>query len=108
MTQPIEATNIRPRDILSSGSRYIDQNVIYYGEQKFVTFDLYLRKEYDVIGDEDVMVITKGFEYRPDLVSYDYYGYTDDWWKILEFNKMKDIFEFKTGVTISLPSLMTI
>lgn len=106
MTQPIEISDIRTQDILSSGSRYLKQNVIYYGEQRYITLDLYLRPEYEVDGDEDVMIITKGFEYRPDLVSHDYYGYPDDWWKILEFNKMKDIFEFKTGVTISLPSFI--
>jgi len=106
MTQPIENSDIRPQDIMSAGSRYIKQTVIYYGEQRYITFDLYLRPEYEVSGDEDVMVITKGFEYRPDLVSFDYYGHVDDWWRILEFNGMKDILEFKTGITISLPSFI--
>ena len=106
MTQPIELSRIRPQDTVSGGSRYLNQKVIYYGEQRFLTFDLYLREEYEETGEEDVMVITKGFEYRPDLVSFDYYGFPDNWYRILEVNRIYDIFDFKTGKTIFLPSFI--
>jgi hypothetical protein len=79
--------------------------VIYYGESKIMTFDTYLRKTYFPKGNEKVMLITKGVEYRPDLVSQDIYGFPDNWWNILEANKMMDIFEFKAGRTILLPDL---
>lgn len=54
-------------------------------------------------GREKIMVITKGVEYRPDLVSYDVYGFVDNWWHIMEVNKIYDIIDFKAGQTIMLP-----
>jgi hypothetical protein len=36
-------------------------------------------------------------------VSLETYGVVDYWWKILEANNMKDIFDFKSGVNIRLP-----
>lgn len=106
MTVPIQETNIRTDTILDAFSRYRKQNVIYYGEQNFITFDTYLRGTYEPDSKEKVMVITKGVEYRPDLVAYDFYGIPDPWWKILEVNGMKDIWEFKAGKTIMLPRLL--
>jgi hypothetical protein len=103
MSQKIEISRVQPRSILPSGSRYMKQNVIYYGEKRIITFDTYNREKYEPNGREKVMVINKGVEYRPDLVSYDYYGFTDNWWRILEVNGIKDIFEFKAGKTIVLP-----
>lgn len=105
MKNIIEPSNIRPQSIMAAGSRYMKQNVIYYGEQKFLTFDTYNRREYVPNGDEKVMIITKGIEYRPDLVSYDVYGFVDNWWKIMEANNIKDIFDFKAGRTIILPAI---
>ena len=94
---------IKSSNLVSPSSRYIDSTVLYYGDQNFVTFETYKRKNYVKSGIEKVMVISKGVEYRPDLVSYDFYGFADVWWKILEVNGMSDIFEFKAGVTIILP-----
>ena len=100
---PIEFSQVAASQIVASGSRYETNRVIYYGEQRFLTFETYIRQEYVPSGTEQVMVITKGVEYRPDLVSFDYYGYPDNWWRILEVNGMKDIWDFKAGVTITLP-----
>lgn len=105
MAIPITYTNIPVNNIMTPGSRYRKQNIIYYGEQKFLTFDTYIRKPYVAKGDEKVMVITKGVEYRPDLVSQDFYGFPDNWWRIMEANSMMDILEFKAGITIILPDL---
>jgi len=99
----IEVSPILAKNIVATGSRYIDSKVLYYGDKNFVTFETYKRVPYVKIGDEKVMLITKGVEYRPDLVSFDYYGFSDVWWKILEANGMKDIYDFKAGVTIILP-----
>ncbi len=104
MTQIIEYTTIRPQDIVTPTSRYLGQTVIYYSEKRIMTFDTYIRKNYVRKGDEKVMVITKGTEFRPDLVSFDVYGYPDNWWRILEANGMKDVYEFKAGRTILLPN----
>lgn len=103
MTQLIQNSNIETRTIFSTGSRYMNQNIIYYGDKKIITLDTYNRVAYKRTGNERIMLITKGIEYRPDLVSYDVYGFVDNWWRILEANNMKDIWEFKSGVTIFLP-----
>lgn len=100
---PIEKSDIDSTVVVAAGSRYRSSSIIYYGEKRFLTFETYVRTEYEPTGDENVMVITKGTEYRPDLVSYDYYGYPDNWWKIMEANGMNDIFDFKAGTTIILP-----
>lgn len=103
MTVPIEDSKISAVSVIKGLSRYKYQNVIYWGEQKYITFDLYVRQKYKRTGKEKVMLITKGLEYRPDLVAYDVFGIVDAWWKILEVNGMKDIWEFKAGKTIFLP-----
>lgn len=103
MSQLIQIAKIEPKEVVTSSSRYIKQQVIYYSENKILTFDTYNRNTYTPTGEEKIMVINKGLEYRPDLVSFDVYGFVDNWWRILEANKMKDIWEFKAGRTIILP-----
>jgi hypothetical protein len=90
---------------MTPSSRYRKQSVIYYGEKKLLTFDTYVRRPYIAKGNEKVMMVTKGVEYRPDLVSNDYYGFPDNWWRIMEANNMIDIWEFRAGRTILLPEL---
>lgn len=98
-----EVAPILAKNVVATGSRYLNSKVLYYGNRNLITFETYKRTNYVKTGTEKVMLITKGVEYRPDLVSYDYYGFTDVWWKILEVNEMKDIYEFKVGTTIILP-----
>lgn len=105
MTQPIENSIIPTYKVLPPSSRYLKQKLIYYGPQRFLTLDTYIRKPYISTGKEKIMVITKGIEYRPDLVSQDFYGFSENWWKILEANGMHDIMDFKAGVTIILPEI---
>ena len=105
MTVPIEISNIRPEKLLDSNSRYLKQNIIYWGENRLIAFDTYLRNDYILTGNEKVLLITKGIEYRPDLISFEVYGVPNFWWRILEANGMKDIFEFKAGKTIFIPNL---
>lgn len=105
MTQPIAPSQITADEISSYGSRYRNSKLIYYGEQRFVTFETYVREKYLPSGHEHIAVISKGVEYRPDLASYEYYGYPENWWRILEANNMKDVWEFKAGKTIILPDV---
>jgi len=105
MTIPIQETNIRADKIVTGSSRYATSKVIYYGEERIITFDTYIRKTYIPSGKEKIMKLSKGVEYRPDLVSYDFYGSVDYWWKIMEVNKIKDVYDFKAGLTIFLPNL---
>lgn len=106
MTHPIEKSNIPARKLVAGGSRYINQPVIYYGEKRLLAFELYNRRPYKKTGKEKVTMITMGFEYRPDLVSYDYYGYPDNWWLIMQANRIYDIIDFKAGRTIFLPDVV--
>ena len=103
MTVHIEQTKIPITSVIKGFSRYRNQNVIYYGERRYITFDTYIRRKYVPSGQERVMVINKGVEYRPDLVAYDIFSTPDAWWKILEANGMQDIWEFKAGKTIIIP-----
>lgn len=104
MTQLIEVSDTSVGKIFSAGSRYVkSQQIIYYGEQRFLTLDLYIRRKYQPTGKESVMVINKGVEYRPDLVANQLLGAPELWWRIMEANNMKDIMEFKAGKTILIP-----
>ncbi len=104
MTVPIEKANLRPESVLSGSSRYLGQNVIYWGDKKLITFDTYIRRPYVVAGDEKIFLIPKTYEYRPDLVAYKIYRTSELWWFILEANGMKDIMDFKSGKTIIIPN----
>lgn len=85
-------------------SRYRSSKVFFYGNDRKITFGTYKKSTQTTSETDSFLTITKAFEYRPDLVSYKVYSTPDYWWKILEFNNMLDIFEFKTGRNIRLPS----
>jgi|GEM_PF-3933209 len=105
MANQIITTNIRPIDgYVSGSSRYANSAIIYYGSLHKITFPTYRRKSIIPSENDMFMVIPGGLEYRPDLVSKEMYGSVDFWWRILEMNGMTDIFQFKSGVNIRLPS----
>jgi hypothetical protein len=103
MASKIEFTNLNPTEFVTRVSRYSDSRVIYYSDEKIITFETYKKKKFAESSGDQVAVIPPGMEYRPDLVSKDKYGLPDFWWKIMEVNSIKDIFEFKAGRTIVLP-----
>lgn len=104
MANYIEFTNIRPTRFVTPTSRYVNSKVIYYTERKLISFNTYKKADIPITNNDKYMVITKGLEYRPDLVSNRAYGFPDLWWKILEANGMKDIYEFKAGENIRIPN----
>jgi hypothetical protein len=104
MSNYYEKTNIQPSKFVGFSSRYADSGVVYYTENKLLTFKTYKKKNYIPSKSDKYAVITKGYEYRPDLMSNQAYGTPDFWWKILEVNGMKDIFEFKSGENIVIPN----
>ena len=55
------------------------------------------------VGDVRYTVVSKNYEYRPDLLSYEAYGLSEFWWQILEFNEIKDVYDFKAGLNITIP-----
>lgn len=104
MATPIEySTILRTDQFVPVTSRYADSKLLYYGEDRKITFATYKRHDIVALPSDKVAVIPPGMEYRPDLVSREAYGVVDFWWKIMEFNNIKDIFEFKAGKVIRIP-----
>lgn len=102
-TEIRDAEDVNRADLIDSASRYQRSRVIYYGDVPKTTFEIY-KRDPDIALEKRVTLITPGWEYRPDLVSFDIFGTPDFWWRIMEANGMKDILEFKSGVTLRLPT----
>lgn len=83
-------------------SRYARTPVINYDGR--LTYPIYKKEKPSISSREPHYEITPDVAYRPDLVSYKFYGAPDFWWKIMEINGMKDILEFRPGRNIILPS----
>ncbi len=106
MSNFIEDAKIPPSRFVSALSRYNGSTVVYYhvGNQKKLAFTTYKKVMTTPPNDNDLyMVVPAGMAYRPDLVSQKAYGTTDFWWKIMEANNIKDIFDFKAGTNLRLP-----
>lgn len=103
MANKIEFTNLRATEFVTNVSRYAKSRVVYYSDERIATFETYKRRKFVPSPRDQVAVVTPGMEYRPDLMSFDKYGVSDFWWKILEANSMKDVAEFRAGKTVVLP-----
>jgi hypothetical protein len=103
MANNIEVSRIQARKMVAANSRYEDSTVIYYGENKYITFPLYRRSTTKRSQNDKYTVIGKGYEYRPDLVAVDFYGTSMFWHRILEANGISDIWDFKSGLSIRIP-----
>ena len=106
MANRIEVANMNTDRFVSALSRYRQSIVIYYiiNDKKIISFTTYKKQVSAKPSDNDTYaIIPPGMEFRPDAVAKKAYGTTDLWWKIMEANNMKDIMEFKAGVTIRIP-----
>lgn len=103
MANYMEPTEISARKFVNISSRYAESPIIYYTEIKKLTYPLYRKEKITPNQGDKFTLITKGYEYRPDLVSNEFYGVTDFWWKIMEANNIKDIYDFKSGLSIKIP-----
>jgi hypothetical protein len=103
MANKIEYPNIRPQRFVTPTSRYRNSKVLYYSDEKIITFETYKKQKYQGSGTDQVTVIPISMQYRPDLLSQKKYGTVDFWWKIMEVNGIKEIMNFKAGRTILLP-----
>ena len=99
-----EVENSSPVDFVSQASRYVNSEVIRWGEKKLLTFKILKREEVSQSPDDKFMVIEAGQEFRPDIVSVMAFSLPDFWWRILQANNMSDIFDFKAGTTIRIPN----
>jgi hypothetical protein len=104
MANYYEETTISPRTFVPVTSRYADATVIYYTNNKLLAFKTYVRGTYPINSKDKYVVVSKRYEYRPDLTSNDAYGTSDFWWKILEANGLMDIWDFKAGLNIRIPA----
>lgn len=103
MANQVTEAKINSAKFVAATSRYIDSKVLYYGPNHLLTFSTYKRGTYPPSTNDKYMIISKGREYRPDLVSFEQYGTVSFWWKIMEANGMKDILDFEAGRNIRLP-----
>jgi len=61
--------------------------------------------------DDLTFVITKDYEYRPDLLAYDLYQDSNLWWvfAVRNVSIIKDpVYDFTAGLSIRLPKLSTL
>ena len=103
MANYLEETKIDAKKFVTVSSRYADSEVVYYTENKLLTFKTYKKKDIPFSQTDKYFVVNAGTEFRPDLVSKAAYGAVDFWWKIMEANNIKDVFEFRAGLNIRLP-----
>lgn len=104
MANVIKFTNVKPTNFVMPTSRYASSRTILYGEEKVVTFNTYKRSEIPSTSEDMFLVIPPGEEYRPDLTSYRAYNTVDLWWQIMQANNIFDVFEYKSGLNIRIPS----
>ena len=95
MANYYETTSISAKKFVTFSSRYSASSVVYYTENKLLTFNTYKKKKLLPSSRDRFMSVPANLEYRPDLVSQMAYGTCDFWWKIMEVNGIKDIFDFK-------------
>jgi hypothetical protein len=106
MANYIEIAPLDSRRFITASSRYVNNIIYYYSENKFLTFEVYKKKPIPNSDRDKYYVISSGTEYRPDLVSQKAYGTPDFWWKIMEANNIKDVFDFKAGLNIRIPDTL--
>jgi hypothetical protein len=109
MANFIEKINIfNSTNFTNTTSRYLEAQLYYYGDDKKITYETYKRKQYEETEEDKFFEITKPLNYRPDLVSSKFYGTPDYWWKIMEYNGISDVYNFKQGTVIRLPNAIGI
>lgn len=107
MANKIENTNLQNTNFVANTSRYLNSPVIYYGDNRVITFTTYKKKPQVFSNNDKYMLIKQGMEYRPDLIAKAAYGENliHMWWKILEANNIFDVFDLKTGLTLRIPAI---
>jgi hypothetical protein len=100
------ADNLTAEIYVTNSSRYFNSPVIFYGNDKKITFTTYKKANTTATMDDKYMLITSGYEFRPDLVSDKVYGVPDFWWRIMQENNIYDIINFKKGITVRVPSII--
>lgn len=108
MTIPIQVTSTDPTRYVTATSRYANSTVIIYGEDGIITFNTYKKHSFPSSQSDKFDVVPPGEEFRPDKTSQRAYGTVDFWWRILEANNIKDIYDYTAGTNIRVPSALSI
>lgn len=103
MANTIEPTNYNSRNFVTATSRYASSEIIYYGDNRLITFKIYKLGSYQTNPNDLYSIVPPGWEYRPDKASMEVYNTPDFWWRILEANGIKDVYDFKAGINIRIP-----
>ncbi len=103
MANYTEQTRIPANRFVTVSSRYASTPVIYYTENKYLTFPIYKKTRIPLSTNDKYYVVNAGTEYRPDLISQLAYGSVDFWWRIMQANDIKDVFDLKAGKNIRIP-----
>ena len=82
MATPIQLSTSFATTYVTATSRYANSDVLIYGEDGILTFEIYKRQPIPTSGDDKITVISAGEEFRPDLTSIRAYGTVDYWWRI--------------------------
>ncbi len=108
MANSIEFTNLQNSNFVANTSRYLKSPIIYYGDNRVITFTTYKRSPKITSSNDRFMLIKHGMEYRPDLIAKAAYGKNliSMWWKIMEANNIFDVFDLKAGLTLRIPALV--
>lgn len=104
MANQITQTSINAKTLVSGSSRYRNSSVIYYGSNNKLTFETYKRNAFVSSQDDRFAVIPPDQEFRPDITSNKVYGTPSFWWRIMEINGIFDIFDYKAGINVRLPT----
>jgi hypothetical protein len=104
MANEISYTNYSTTNLVDATSRYNSRPIIHYGSDKKATFAIYNKSNISMAPGDKFYEITKSMEFRPELVSHQFYGLPDLWWRIMAVNKMKDVMEFRAGRNIVIPN----
>lgn len=99
----VKPANASSTEFVNGTSRYFNSSVLSYGERGLLTFEIYKREDIPASANDKFAIISKKYEYRPDLFSHHVYQTSDYWWRIMQANQIWDIFDFKAGKNIRVP-----
>ncbi len=103
-----KATQLKNTDFVKNTSRYINSDLIYWGEKRVITFETYKRQPKTLSDSDKFLIVKAGEEYRPDLIAKRAYGIglLSFWWRIMEANSIFDVFDIKAGITLRIPAIV--
>jgi hypothetical protein len=107
MSNQVQIANLNNNSFVDNTSRYKTSLIYYYGSDNLITFETYKKQKVRFDPNDRFYVITKGSEFRPDLVANKVYGVPSLWWRIMEANDIKDIWDFRAGLNIRIPAKVT-